>query len=56
LVPFIVSGAALNMAYFDLAFAIFALAAVLKTITKVAAVVPAQPSTGSVLIAVHGAP
>jgi len=61
LVPFIVSGAALNMAYFDLAFAIFALAAVLKTITKVAAVVPAQLSTGSVLIArapetVHGAP
>jgi probable O-glycosylation ligase (exosortase A-associated) len=40
LVPFIVCGAALNMAYFDLAFAIFALAAVLKTITKVPAVLP----------------
>jgi len=51
LVPFIVSGAALNMAYFDLAFALFALAAVIKTITKAPVAVPAAEPSGKALIA-----
>jgi probable O-glycosylation ligase (exosortase A-associated) len=46
LIPFFVSGAALNMAYFDLAFAIFGLAAVLRSLTKVPATASAPRRIG----------
>jgi probable O-glycosylation ligase (exosortase A-associated) len=49
LIPYFVSGAALSMAYFDLAFAIFALTAVLRTETRsTAAVAPARFERASV--------
>ena len=45
LIPYVVSGAALNMAYFDLSYAIFALLAALRMQVEqhVVAAVPVSP-------------
>jgi len=51
LLPFIVSGAALSMAYFDLAFVLVALTAVLREETRVQAAMAARSTVGMSTIA-----
>jgi len=47
MLPFIVSGAALSMAYFDLAFVLFALSAVLREETRVPVASAARTAIGA---------